>query len=192
MGLLRESLSQSLGRGLVGQSCTWEGIWKISGTWMALYQQGERVHGHLPGKGAHLIGRATKSGLLRAKIGQDGTCLTLTMGESCLKAEGWVRPCARAVQQAAVRIAMDSGAAVQKLVSQRMLGEQCWARTAKVCSPTNEDEDEQPYMHTGIQPCSFGFWSTNCLASRCASGSCLVFSPLLGAYTCEPCGMKVS
>jgi hypothetical protein len=71
LGLLQDHVSHSLVRGLIGEGCSWEGVWKLGGTWLALYQEGTRVHGHLPGTGAghHFMGVAHHSGQLEGSLG---------------------------------------------------------------------------------------------------------------------------
>jgi len=189
IGLLHDKRSHALVRGLMGEQCSWEGIWEMSGTYIALYQDGDRLHGTMPG-GLALIGKATKGGLLEAKIPKTGTCVKLSMGASCLHGIGSIRPCNEAGETALAAYAAKIGAAVQQIHSVRLIGKQCWARSARKCSVTNKQAGEQPMMIDGVQPCLFGFWSTNCLASRCAPGSCLIYSSH-GVYTCQPCdGIK--
>ena len=147
LGLVQEEPALGLVRALLGHGCPWEGLWKIRGAWVALYESAGLVHGRI-GAGV-LVGRVqgdTIHGVwpLEANQSWSGACFVMRMAPSCVAMQGALHPCQ----------GHHTGARA-KFRAERKVGEQCTAHTAHRCAGAKE-EGASDFMTDGVQPCVFG------------------------------------
>ena len=121
--------------------------------------------------GKHIFEGITYGDTLRGKWPGDlDQCFSMRMDQHCLRSEGTIHPCKTDNSSTFTK--------VQKLQVTRRVGMQCTPQSGRAC---------MNYPHAGIQACLFGYWSTTCQFSKCASDSCLLYDESLGMYTCQTC-----